>query len=116
MAAEGCVCITVVVSPGPRETIETTWQLKAGATVADALQRCGESLFVQPDLLDRLVVGIWGKEVPPGYALQEGDRLELYRPLTVDPKVARRLRFTGQGSRKVAGLFARRRLGAKTGY
>jgi hypothetical protein len=40
--------------------------------------------------------------------LQTGDRLELYRPLLVDPKRARRERFARQGSRS-AGLFARRR-------
>jgi putative ubiquitin-RnfH superfamily antitoxin RatB of RatAB toxin-antitoxin module len=47
--------------------------------------------------------------------LQDGDRLEVYRPLRVDPKVARRERFKGQGAR-TAGLFAKRRPGAKPGY
>jgi len=45
----------------------------------------------------------------------EGDRLEVYRPLTVDPKVARRARFVRQGA-KTAGLFANKRPGAKAGY
>jgi len=35
--------------------------------------------------------------------------------LLVDPKEARRLRFTQQGSR-ATGLFAKRRKGAKAGY
>ncbi len=43
------------------------------------------------------------------------DRLEIYRPLTVDPKVARRERFSRQGAR-TTGLFARRRAGGKSGY
>ena len=47
--------------------------------------------------------------------LVEGDRLEVYRPLTVDPKVARRQRFVRQGA-KTAGLFAKKRPGAKAGY
>jgi hypothetical protein len=46
------------------------------------------------------------------HALQEGDRLEVLRPLRVDPKVARRERFQRQGA-KTAGLFAKRRTGAK---
>ena len=40
---------------------------------------------------------------------------EFYRALVVDPKVARRERFQKQGARS-AGLFARRRAGAKQGY
>jgi sulfur carrier protein len=47
--------------------------------------------------------------------LQDGDRLEIYRPLKVDPKVARRERFARQGA-KTTGLFAKRRPGAKAGY
>jgi uncharacterized protein len=61
------------------------------------------------------VLGIWGRRCSPQTGLQAGDRLEIYRPLKVDPKVARRERFKGQGAR-TAGLFARRRPGAKPGY
>ena len=48
-------------------------------------------------------------------ALHDGDRVEIYRRLTVDPKVARRERFTKQGAKK-AGLFTKRRAGAGAGY
>jgi putative ubiquitin-RnfH superfamily antitoxin RatB of RatAB toxin-antitoxin module len=49
--------------------------------------------------------------------LSNNDRMEIYRALTVDPKVARRERFARQGAKKkAAGLFARRRAGAKAGY
>ena len=58
---------------------------------------------------------VWGKRVELTTPLKDGDRLELLRPLTVDPKEARRLRFNQQGSR-AAGLFAKRRQGAKAGY
>ncbi|MBW8723026.1 MAG: RnfH family protein, partial [Polaromonas sp.] len=44
-----------------------------------------------------------------------GDRLEIYRGLRVDPKVARRERFNRQGVKR-AGLFAKTRAGAKAGY
>ncbi|MDH5708755.1 MAG: RnfH family protein, partial [Hylemonella sp.] len=47
--------------------------------------------------------------------LRDLDRVELYRPLKVDPKVARRERFARQGARG-AGLFASKRAGAKAGY
>ena len=47
--------------------------------------------------------------------LRAGDRVEIYRDLLVDPKVARRERFRKQGAR-AAGLFAGKRPGAKQGY
>ena len=61
------------------------------------------------------MIGIWGKLSKPEQVLRDGDRLECYRPLTVDPKVARRERFARQGA-KSAGLFSRSRPGAKAGY
>jgi putative ubiquitin-RnfH superfamily antitoxin RatB of RatAB toxin-antitoxin module len=35
---------------------------------------------------------LWGREVPAGRKLREGDRIELLRPLLADPKAARRER------------------------
>jgi putative ubiquitin-RnfH superfamily antitoxin RatB of RatAB toxin-antitoxin module len=58
---------------------------------------------------------VWGKPVTLQHVLKEGDRLEILRSLRVDPKVARRERFQRQGA-KTAGLFAKRRVGAKPGY
>jgi uncharacterized protein len=60
-------------------------------------------------------VCIWGKKTNPDHVLRDLDRLEICRPLTVDPKVARRERFQKQGSSR-AGLFSKRREGAKPGY
>ena len=60
-------------------------------------------------------MGIWGRKAGLDDALREGDRIEVYRPLRVDPKVARRERFRTQGARS-AGLFAKKRAGAKPGY
>ncbi len=37
-------------------------------------------------------VGIWGRLVTRSHRLRDGDRVELYRPLRVDPMVARRER------------------------
>lgn len=42
--------------------------------------------------LDKLVVGIFGQKCILDTTINEGDRVEIYRPLTIDPKVARRLR------------------------
>jgi putative ubiquitin-RnfH superfamily antitoxin RatB of RatAB toxin-antitoxin module len=47
--------------------------------------------------------------------LHDNDRVEIYRALGIDPKAARRERFTRQGAR-TAGLFSKKRTGAKAGY
>ena len=59
--------------------------------------------------------GIWGRKVRTVDVVKPGDRLEIYRALLVDPKLARKKRFKGQGKGRT-GLFARRRIGAVAGY
>ena len=105
----------VVYSPGPSKGSQVRLQLASGATVHDALRASGLlDQFPEIDLC-RQPVGVWGRKVSPAVKLQDNDRIEIYRPLPVEPKVARRERFTRQGTRG-AGLFASRRQGAKAGY
>lgn len=110
------LAITLVYSPRPREVREMALTVEDGCTVGQALQSSGVLAELPvSDLLD-LSCGVWGRKVPPDHLVQANDRIELYRPLTVDPKVARRERFARQGAKKAAGLFAKRRAGAKAGY
>ena len=92
--------VTVVYSPEARVVHECELQLPDGATVADALRDCGW------DMPNGVTFGIWNHKATPEQVLRDHDRVEIYRPLTVDPKVARRERFERQGKRG-AGLFAR---------
>lgn len=101
--------ITVAHSPGPRQVVEQVVELPDGSSVVDALRACG---LDEPDP-DGLAV--WGRRAIPRQLLRDQDRVEVVRPLRVDPKVARRERFRKQGSR-AAGLFAARRPGSKPGY
>ncbi|WP_210546419.1 RnfH family protein [Rhodoferax sp. PAMC 29310] len=114
MASE-LIQITLVYSPTPRVVREQIMGVPDGTTVHQALMR--SVLVVEyPDLLnDETQIGIWGRLSNLTQILRDKDRIEVYRPLTVDPKVARRERFTKQGA-KAAGLFAKKRLGAKAGY
>jgi len=107
--------ITLVYSPLPRQVRVWSIALEAGATLGEALECCG--LFEEfPDLeKNSLQLGVWGQTVRMGHVLQDRDRIEIYRPLQVDPKTARRERFTRQGM-KSAGLFTTKRPGAKAGY
>lgn len=116
MGTDVKIAITVVYSGLQREVIEVVLQVEEGCTVAQVLQTEGLLATLSADALPAVGLGIWGRRVSVGHVLREGDRLELYRPLTVDPKVARRERFVRQGAKKAAGLFAQRRTGAKAGY
>jgi len=110
------IFVTLVYSARSREVVEIPLLLEPDCTVGRALE-CSGLLAQFPGIASASSgQGIWGKKVALSHVLQDQDRLELYRPLTVDPKVARRERFVGQGAKKAAGLFAKRRVGAKAGY
>ena len=111
--------ITVVYAPEARQMRQWTIDMLAGSTLAQALVQSG-AMAELAELAEQLATGeltagIWGRAAMPSQVLENGDRVELYRALRVDPKVARRERFKGQGSRG-AGLFAKRRAGGKAGY
>ena len=107
--------ISVIYSPAARQTREWTLDLEPGNTALQAIESAG--VFEEfPELrLQPLLLGIWGKRAGINKVLHENDRVEIYRSLRVDPKVARRERFNRQGA-KGAGLFAATRPGAKAGY
>lgn len=107
--------VTVVFSAASRVVQELALQVPVGCTVAQVLPLAAPHWGLGSEDISLLEVGIWGKVVSGQQALIAGDRVELYRPLTVDPKVARRTRFVRQGA-KSAGLFSKQRPGAKAGY
>jgi uncharacterized protein len=80
----------VYCPPGEPHVIAV--DLPAGATLRDAvqasglLQRCPELAAMPLDL------GVFNQPRSPHRPVQPGDRVEVYRPLLVDPKVARRIR------------------------
>ena len=52
---------------------------------------------VHPEIdANRPVLGIFGRRVTPDTALQDGDRVEIYRPLINDPKEARRAKVSAK--------------------
>lgn len=99
--------VVLAWSPEIGQMREQQVQLPAGATLAQAMALAGWA--------EGSPCGIWGRVCDPGTPLHAGDRVEQYRPLKVDPKVARRERFAQQGARG-AGLFSKRRPNSKLGY
>ncbi|WP_421955333.1 RnfH family protein [Polaromonas sp.] len=107
--------VSLFYSPAPRQVHEWVLGLPSGSTVAQALAQ--SPVFGEfPDLQSRpLTLGVWGKRTGLNHILHENDRLEIYRGLRVDPKIARRERFSRQGAKR-AGLFSATRAGGKAGY
>jgi len=62
----------------------------AGASVADVLE-AGSLAAEFPGLtLDNCQAGVWGRPVDRDHKVADKDRVELYRPLGIDPREARR--------------------------
>ena len=90
--AESPLRVEVAFSAEPRQVQRTPLLLPPGSTVADALRASG--LIEEVGLpFESLACGVWGRIQPLSSLLRDGDRVELYRQLTVDPKEARRLRY-----------------------
>ena len=107
--------LSVVYAPRARKIDEVKLLLEEPCTVLRALQQSG-LLLRYPEIDNhQVLIGVWGRRVKLDQCLRDHDRVEIYRPLRVDPKVARRERFARQGSR-AAGLFGKKRAGAKAGY
>lgn len=75
---------------------ETAWRvsldLAAGSTLGQALEASGFAAMFPDYPVDRLGVGVYGQTCSNGYVLRDGDRVEIYRPLTFDPMESRRRR------------------------
>ncbi len=82
--------VTVVYcAPACEDSSELT--MPSGSTVHDAIA-ASELLTRRPELRDSIDAGVWGQRCALDRPLADGDRVELYRPLTIDPKEGRRLR------------------------
>ena len=73
--------------------------LPEGATVSDAIHASG-LLELRTDIdLSKNKVGIYSRPVKLTDVLQDGDRVEIYRPLIADPKELRRQRAEKSASK-----------------
>ena len=74
----------------PTEQRVVSVDLPAGSTARDAVRASG----LAPGILDSRPagwsLGVFGRVVPGDQLLRDGDRVEIYRPLLLDPREARR--------------------------
>lgn len=92
MDEPGAIAVEIAWSPRAGEVLRRRLELPAASTVGDALGRLGAAPPAS------LAVALWGRLCSPEQVLRDGDRIELCRPLAVDPKEARRVRYRARGS------------------
>lgn len=97
-AAASGIDVEVVYCPARASVDSTRLRLGHAATAGEAVAASGV-LQRHPDIEPHgLRLGIWGRSVPAAHGLRDGDRVEVYRPLQVEPKEARRLRQRAQAA------------------
>jgi len=64
----------------------------AGQTVGQVIEESGIYVEFPNEELEAADVGVWGRSVERSHAVSDGDRIEIYRPLQMDPRDARRSR------------------------
>lgn len=94
------IMVEVAYAAAPHEVHHVALRLPVGSTALQALRASGLADRVDPSMLDALRLALWGRACDPGTVLRDHDRLELLRPLQVDPKEARRQRYHRDGLRK----------------
>jgi putative ubiquitin-RnfH superfamily antitoxin RatB of RatAB toxin-antitoxin module len=89
--AEATVRVSVVYAT-PARQFRRQLELPAGATVGEAVEH--SAIAVEAGLArdDLQQLGVFGHIVDAKTVLRDGDRVEIYRPLNIDPKEARRRR------------------------
>ncbi|WP_250622701.1 RnfH family protein [Pinirhizobacter soli] len=82
-----CIAIEVARAfPDRQEVLALT--VPRGTTAAEAVALAGWS--------PAAALGVFSWRVQGDHVLADGDRVEVYRPLTLDPKEARRRRASGR--------------------
>jgi putative ubiquitin-RnfH superfamily antitoxin RatB of RatAB toxin-antitoxin module len=84
----GTLRIEVAYAERDRQTL-VALEVACGTTAAEAVALAGLAA-AHGALVTDPVIGIWGRTVPSSTVLVAGDRVELYRPVPVDPKETRR--------------------------
>lgn len=84
------VNVELVYVPVNQNAIHLQLTLATGATVADVLDQSGLAQS-HPETVN-MPTGVFGTLVPPTQVVKSGDRVEVYRPLLIDPKEKRRQR------------------------
>jgi len=85
------IVVEVVYAEAHRAVVKRL-SLPQGARLAQAILEAAQDADLRGLDLYRAPLGIFGCIAQPDQILHDGDRIEIYRPLAEDPKIARRKR------------------------
>jgi len=83
----------------PGQAWMKTVRASAATTVRELVLQSGFFTAYPKLSSESLVFGVFGQKVSPDATVGHGDRIEIYRPLTFDPKESRRRRAAHRGAK-----------------
>lgn len=89
--AESLIAVEVVYLDAEQQWFHAV-RVAEGSSVMDAVVASGVATVMPGGKVDPERLGIFSRRVSPDQILQAGDRIEIYRPLRLDPMEARRRR------------------------
>ena len=89
--AEHVITVEVVYAGGEHQHLRRI-DVAEGCTAFDAIEASGIAESIPAGAIHPDRLGIFSRRVPANYIVQQGDRIEIYRPLVLDPMEARRKR------------------------
>lgn len=89
--AENAMWVEVLYADANQQILRRA-EVPVGATVQQAIDVSGIVELIPKDVYDEARLGIFSQRVPAHQVLRDGDRVEIYRPLALDPMDARRQR------------------------
>ncbi|HEY4370488.1 MAG TPA: RnfH family protein [Burkholderiales bacterium] len=92
--------LRVVYVPTGAAPVEIEVPLAAGMTLEDAVRASG--IAARHPEIEAARLGVWGKARDAQSPARAGDRVEIYRPLTADPKAGRNQRVRKKREAKAA--------------
>ncbi|MCF6264266.1 MAG: RnfH family protein [Xanthomonadales bacterium] len=99
MSAEMPKFFVEIAYARPDKQLIRSLEVSQGTTLAEAIELSGIVEDFPEIRWDTKNVGVFSQKKPLNYVLQENDRIEIYRPLIIDPMEARRLKAEKQKAR-----------------
>jgi putative ubiquitin-RnfH superfamily antitoxin RatB of RatAB toxin-antitoxin module len=90
--AERQVTVEVMFAGAGQPVLYRRIEVDVGCTLMQAIQACGIVDLLPANIMDPRRLGVFGHKASPDQQVRDGDRIEIYRPLRLDPMEARRRR------------------------
>lgn len=84
----------------PSRQVVKRVSVRPGATLREAVEVSGMHVEFPELAFERLDLGVFGRRMDAETPVRPGDRVEVYRPLSKDPRENRRLRARAQSERR----------------